>query len=65
MFISVICVQFMRFMKQVGNGELNLQEQEDEAAAWSQEFLNASTKEDSDNLAQAWADEHAASGRLY
>ncbi|KAI4460797.1 peroxisomal targeting signal 1 receptor pex5 [Holotrichia oblita] len=50
--------KFMKFMKQVGKGELNLQGQEDEAAAWSQEFLNASTKEDRDNLAQAWADEH-------
>lgn len=55
----------MKFMKQVGNGELNLQEQEDEASTWSQEFLSASAKEDSDTLAQAWADEHGANGRLF
>ncbi|KAK9687595.1 hypothetical protein QE152_g36146 [Popillia japonica] len=36
------------------------QEQEDEASTWSQEFLSASAKEDSDTLAQAWADEHGA-----
>ncbi|XP_071050066.1 peroxisomal targeting signal 1 receptor isoform X2 [Onthophagus taurus] len=44
----------------VGNGEMNLQEPQlqDEAAAWSQEFLGQSAKEDPDGLAQSWAEEH-------
>ncbi|KRT80384.1 hypothetical protein AMK59_7377 [Oryctes borbonicus] len=42
--------KFKKFMKQVGNGELNLQGQEGEASAWTQEFLSDSAKEDSDKL---------------
>lgn len=32
--------------------------QEGEASAWTQEFLSDSAKEDSDNLAQVWVEEH-------
>lgn len=63
--ISSIYVQFMKFMKQVGNGELNLQEPDDEAAAWSQEFINANSKEDSDNVAQSWVEEHGPVSGMY
>lgn len=50
----------MKFMKQVGKGELNLQETEDEAAAWSQEFLNTTAKEEDDNVVQSWIEEHGS-----
>lgn len=60
-----IYVQFMKFMKQVGKGELNLQAQEDEASAWSQEFLNVNSTEDSDNVAQTWVEEHGPVSGMY
>lgn len=57
----------MRFMKQVGDGQINLeQSKEEEAQNWSDEYLRTAAKEDGDTLAQTWAREHVASnGKLF
>lgn len=50
----------MKFMKQVGDGEISLEQgiSEQEAQNWSEEYLTVAAKEDSDLLAQNWANEH-------
>lgn len=50
-------VQFMKFMKQVSDGELNLQQESDEAAAWSQEYLASASKKEDISASEAWANE--------
>lgn len=47
----------MKFMKEVGDGEISLEQGED-AENWSEEYLSVAAKENSDNLAQNWANEH-------
>lgn len=53
----------MKFMKQVGEGEINLEQglTEQEAQNWSEEYVSATAKEDGDLLAQNWANQHASS----
>lgn len=50
----------MKFMKQVGDGEIDFEEgmSEQEAQNWGEEYLNIAAKEDSELLAQNWANEH-------
>lgn len=47
----------MKFMKEVGDGEISL-EQGADAENWSEEYLSVAARENSDNLAQNWANEH-------
>lgn len=54
-------LQFMKYMKQVGDGEIHLEETEQEAESWSDEYLNVAAKKDSELLAQNWANEHTSS----
>lgn len=60
--------QFMRFMKQVGDGQINLEEGalERDSQSWSDEYVNTTAKQDGDALAQSWANELATNnGKLY
>lgn len=49
----------MKFMKQVGDGQINLEEGtlERDAQTWSDEYVNKTVTEEGDTLAQSWANE--------
>lgn len=53
----------MKFMQQVGDGEISLEQgiSENDAQNWSEEYLNVAGKGDGADLAENWAKEHTAS----
>lgn len=55
-------------MKQVGDGQINLEEgiSQQESQSWSDEYLSTVAKEDGDVLAQSWAKELTTSnGKIF